>query len=125
LQAKDTEIYSLTNRDFIMKKHPLREYWDKYYLKRLEKWKYSFTVSSGQISESELEVNIGKMRRTLKVPDSVIPIYWDIKVSGNTFAIVSQHEWRIFWVTIENEWIAKMFKSLIKEVWKWQLENRK
>ncbi len=117
LDADDNEIYSLTNRDFVMKKHPLKEYWDKYFLRRIVKNKYSYTISSKQEWIPEIETNENKFRKTLKIPDSEISVYWDIKVSWNTFAIVSQHEWRIFWVTIENEWIAKMFKSLIKEVW--------
>lgn len=118
LNADDEEIYSISNRDFNIKKHPLKEFWDKYFYKRIEMKKMSYTISSSiESSGANLDINEKKFRETLTLPESMLSVYWDVKVSWKHFVIVSQNEWRIFGVAIKNREIANMFKSLIKEVW--------
>jgi sugar-specific transcriptional regulator TrmB len=117
LEEDDDEIYSLVNREFNISKHPLKSFWDKYYYKRLEKNKMSYTISSTPEQTVEIDSNMKKLRETLKIPESILPIYWDIKVSWDKFVIISQTEWRIFGVSIQNKQIALMFKSLLKEIW--------
>ncbi len=119
LREQDDEIYSLVNRDFNIKNHPLKEYWDKYYYKRLELKKMSYTVSnSTDNTKPKIESNDKKLRKSLVLPEEILPVFWDVKVTGDNLVLISQNEGRIFWISIKNKWFANMFKKLIKELWK-------
>lgn len=119
LDSDDKEILTFAKKDFNIKTHPLKSFWDKYYYKRLELWKESFNIVGDDNSEAQqFEYNIKKLRHNLKLPNSIISTYWDLKISWDKIIIVSQNEGRIFGLLIENTEIAKMFKDIFRVVWK-------
>ncbi len=118
LAQDDSDIYSIL-RKMDTTNHPLSEYWKKYLKERLAKRKKSYSiVPADQQAETYLKSSRVEKRMAVKVDPDDIEIYGDLKVCGRLVGLVSQHEGRIFGITIEDEKIAKMFKGMIKTLWK-------
>jgi len=118
LAQDDPQIYSIL-RKMDTTNHPLSSYWKQYLKERIKRKKKSFSlVPADQLSEKYIQANKKEHRNTIQIAPKEIPIFGDLKVSGKLVSLISQHEGRIFGVTIEDERIAKMFKGMLKVLWK-------
>jgi sugar-specific transcriptional regulator TrmB len=118
LDQEDQEIYSLLRKEETSN-HPLKKYWEKYLQKRQQLGKKSLSlVPASQQAKTYIETSALENRNTVSIKDQDIPIIGDLKVSGNLVAIISQHQGRIFGITIENPQTAAMFKGMLKTLWK-------
>jgi len=114
LAEEDREIYSLLRKQDTTN-HPLQSYWKKYFKKRLALDKHTFAiVPNDKSSRVYIDESRREKRQTLAVNPKKLHIFGDLKVSGNLFAYISQHQGRIFGVTMESPEIATMFRDIIK-----------
>ncbi len=118
LDQEDSEIYSLLRKEETAN-HPLKKYWEKYLQKRQQLGKKSKSlVPASQRSKTYVKTSAQENRYTVSIKEQDIPIVGDLKVCGNLVAIISQHQGRIFGITIENPRTAAMFKGILKTLWK-------
>ncbi len=118
LAQEDREIWSMVRKEETAG-HPLKSFWQSYLKQRIEKGKKSYTfVPADQESQKYIADNKKEGRQTVSIEAAKIPIYGDLKVSGNLVAIISQHRGRIFGLEIRDAKIAAMFKGILKTLWK-------
>jgi sugar-specific transcriptional regulator TrmB len=118
LNEKDKDIYSIMKKQDT-KDHPLSSYWKQYLARRIKAKKHSYSlVPKTDDTNIYVTSSYREKRDTLTVPPKDIAIFGDIKVSGKSTAIISQHEGRIFGILIKDEKIAKMFKDILRALWK-------
>jgi sugar-specific transcriptional regulator TrmB len=118
LDSWDSEIYSLTKKRFSTSNHALSQYWIKYLNHRILYKKTSYNIINWEnINKIDFKIEHKKLRNTLQIPNNILPIFWDIKVSWDKFVIISQQEWRIFGILIQNQELANMFKNIFKILW--------
>jgi sugar-specific transcriptional regulator TrmB len=118
LAEEDKNIYSILRKQDTTN-HPLQPFWKKYLKKRLALGKTTYAlVPNDKSSKAYISENKKEKRETLCVSQKKLHIFGDLKVSGDLFAYVSQHEGRIFGITMESPHIAAMFRDIIKILWK-------
>lgn len=117
LEEDARDIYSIIRKQDTSD-HPLHGFWKKYFKKRLALGKQTYSiVPNDQSSQVYIDESRKEKRKTLAIDPKKMHVFGDLKVSGNLFAYVSQHEGRIFGVTMESPEIAAMFRDIIKIVW--------
>ncbi len=118
LYEDDPVIYSMTKKQ-VTDSHILNTFWKSYLAKRLDLGKKTVSVVNEDKASQKYIKDAKKEGRSVKVlPKSDVEIYGDLKVCGEVVAFISQHEGRIWALTLRDKEISKMFRDLIKFVYK-------
>ncbi len=71
-------------------------------------------VNDAPEAKDYIERSSQQHRSTTSFDHSILPLFGDIKVSGNIVAIMSPYIGRIWGISIENKEVADMFRGILR-----------